>query len=99
MTSTTARWGTPFCFAALPLIGLAHYLFHAVSVRHNPEFYRSVLPIIGLAASGFVLFFGHFSYSRLHSAKTYFLGYTLGIPGLLYFIFCKAFFSPDSLPR
>jgi diguanylate cyclase (GGDEF)-like protein len=99
MTSNTARWGTPFCIAALPVIGLAHYLFQTVSVKHNPEFYQIVLPIIGLASSGFVLFFGHFSYSRLHSAKTFFLGYTLGFSGLLYFSFCKAFFSLSSLPR
>ena len=87
-----------FCLAAMTAVGALYYLFLAVPAGHNPVFYKKILPAAGLIFSCLILFFGHFSYSRLHSVRVYFSGYCAGCAGIVYFTLCKAFIVPASFP-
>ena len=98
MLSNKARWGSFFCIAALGLLGVLYFLFYAVPAGSNQVLYQKVLPAIGLVFSCLVFFFGHFSYPRLHSIKVYFIGYTTGCAGIVYFTLCKPFFRTASFP-
>lgn len=98
MLVNKTRWGLFFCLAAVAAVGALYYCFHAVPAGHNPAFYKKILPAAGLIFSCLILFFGHFSYSRLHSVRVYFLGYCAGCAGIVYFTLCKPFVSPASFP-
>jgi diguanylate cyclase (GGDEF)-like protein len=69
-----------------------------VSPGRSLIFYQKVLPSIGLAASCLALFFGHFSYPRIHSIKVYFIGYSTGLAGIVFFILYKPFFCLPPAP-
>jgi len=98
MLSNKNRWGLFFCIAAVVLLGALYFLFYAVPPGRNPVLYDKVFPAIGLISSCLVLFFGHFSYSRIHSIKVYFTGYGAGCAGIAFFSLCKPFFRIGSFP-
>jgi diguanylate cyclase (GGDEF)-like protein len=98
MLSNKARWGTLFAVAAMALLGGLYYLFTAVPAGRNIVLYQKVIPWIGLIFSCFSLFFGHFSYPRIHSFKVYFLGYAAGLCGLAYFALCKSVIPQAGFP-
>jgi diguanylate cyclase (GGDEF)-like protein len=99
MPTGRAQWGTVFYIVSIVLLGGLYCLFTSVPAGLNPILYRKVLPIFGLLFSGFVLFFGQFSYPRLHSVKVYFLGYTIGLTGIVYFLLCQPFFKTLAMNR
>jgi diguanylate cyclase (GGDEF)-like protein len=98
MVSNKARWGTSFCITALVLLGGLTYLFHAVPAARNPVLYQKILPAIGLLFFCLALFFGHFSYTRLHSIRVYFLGYGACCIGIVYFTLCNASYPAAFFP-
>jgi diguanylate cyclase (GGDEF)-like protein len=98
MLSNKNRWGSLFCAAALFLLGTLCFIFYSAPPDRIPVFYQKVLPSIGLAASCLSLFFGHFSYTRIHSIKVYFIGYSAGLAGIAFFILCKPFFFIPPAP-
>jgi diguanylate cyclase (GGDEF)-like protein len=98
MLSNKNRWGSLFCAAAAVLLGTLYFIFYSVPPGRSLIFYHKVLPSIGLAASCLTLFFGHFSYPRIHSIKVYFIGYSTGLAGIVFFILCKPFFSLPQAP-
>ncbi|MBN2036773.1 MAG: GGDEF domain-containing protein [Chitinispirillaceae bacterium] len=98
MLSNKNRWGFLFCAAAAVLLGTLYFIFYSVPPDRNPIFYQKVLPSIGLAASFLSLFFGHFSYPRIHSIKVYFIGYSAGLAGIAFFILGTPFFSIPPAP-
>jgi diguanylate cyclase (GGDEF)-like protein len=99
MSSNKNRWGLLFCIAAIVLLGALYFLFYAVPPGRNQVLYQKVLPVIGLFVSCLVLFFGHFSYSRIHSIKVYFIGYGAGCAGIVFFTLCKPFFNTGAIPQ
>ena len=98
MLPNKTRWGTSFCVAAIALFAGLCYVYHAVPAGRNPALYQKELPAVGLIFSCLVLFFGHFSYPRLHSVRLYFLGYGAGCTGIINFTLYKAFFQTSSFP-
>ena len=98
MLSNKNRWGLLFCIAATVLLGALYFFFFASPAGRNPVLYQKALPATGFVVSCLVLFFGHFSYSRIHSIKVYFIGYTAGCAGIFFFTLCKPFFSTGSFP-
>jgi diguanylate cyclase (GGDEF)-like protein len=92
------RWGYQFCAAALVLLGTLYFIFYSMPPGRNIVFYQKVLPSIGLVASCLALFFGNFSYPRIHSIKVYFIGYTAGIAGIAFFMIGNPFFSLPPAP-
>jgi diguanylate cyclase (GGDEF)-like protein len=98
MVSNKARWGTSFCVAALVLFAGLCYVYQALPAGRNPALYQKELPAVGLIFSCFMLFLGHFSYSRLHSVRLYFLGYGAGCTGIINFTLYKAFFQTTAFP-
>jgi diguanylate cyclase (GGDEF)-like protein len=99
MSSNKTQWGTVFYLASIALLGGLYCLFAMVPAGMNPLLYKKVLPVLGLLFSGFVLFFGHFSYPRLHSVKVYFLGYGIGLTGIAFFVMGKPLFKAQILDR
>jgi diguanylate cyclase (GGDEF)-like protein len=93
MPSKKNRCGTLFCLFSLPILAGLYYLIPAVPPGFQPIVFSKIVPLIGLVASCFALFFGNFSYPRLHSAKLFFLGYGIGLTGIAYFAFCKPFIA------
>lgn len=91
MTSNKTQWGIVFCLISIALLGGLYLLFTSVPAGLNPILYKKTIPILGLLFSCFVLFFGHFSYPRLHSVKIYFLGYGIGLCEIAYFVLCRPF--------
>jgi diguanylate cyclase (GGDEF)-like protein len=98
MRSNKNRWGLFFCITAIVLLGALYFLFYAVPPGRNPVLYQKTFPAIGLVVSCLVLFFGHFSYSRIHSIKVYFIGYGAGCAGIAFFSLSKPFFGTGSFP-
>jgi diguanylate cyclase (GGDEF)-like protein len=99
MPSRKTQWGIVFYIISVALLGGLCLLFASVPAGLNPVLYKKVIPVLGLLFSGFVLFFGHFSYPRLHSVKIYFLGYGIGLTGIVYFLLCKPLFKTLSGSR
>lgn len=99
MPTGRTQWGAVFYVVSIVLLGGLCCLFTSVPAGLNPILYNKILPILGLLFSGFVLFFGHFSYPRLHSVKVYFLGYSSGLTGIVYFLLCKPFFKTLAMDR
>jgi diguanylate cyclase (GGDEF)-like protein len=99
MPSNKTQWGMVFYIFAFAILGGLSCLFTMVPAGFNPLLYKKVIPVLGLLFSGFVLFFGHFSYPRLHSVKVYFLGYGIGLSGIVYFLLCKPVFKTALNPR
>ena len=89
MVADKTRWGLLFFFAAPIMLGGLFYCSLALPETKFPVMYSKVVPIAGLILFVFALFFGHVSYSRIHSVRVYFLGYAAGGIGILYSIFCK----------
>jgi diguanylate cyclase (GGDEF)-like protein len=89
MVADKAKWGLFLFLAAPVMLGGAYYFSLAIPVYTYPLVYVKVIPAIGLVVSIFALFFGHFSYSRIHGVRMYFAGYTVGIMGILYFLLCS----------
>ena len=98
MLSNKNRWGLYFCIAAVAMLVGLYFLFSSLPPDRNRIVYQKVLPFIGLVASGLVLFFGHFSYPRIHSIKVYFIGYCAGCAGIAFFTLCKPFFTLGPMP-
>jgi diguanylate cyclase (GGDEF)-like protein len=99
MPASKTQWGIVFYSISIALLGGLYGLFASVPAGLNPILYKNVIPALGLIFSGFVLFFGHFSYPRLHSVKIYFLGYGSGLIGIVYFLLCRSLIKPLSQNR
>jgi diguanylate cyclase (GGDEF)-like protein len=97
MLSNKNRWGFVFFIAAMVLLGGLYFFFYTYLPDRNKVLYQEALPSIGLVASCLVLFFGHFSYPRIHSIKVYFIGYVAGCAGIVFFILCEPFFRTASI--
>lgn len=91
MSSDRTQWGTVLYVVPIVLLCGLYYLFLAVPAGLNPVLYKEIIPVLGLLFSGVVLFFGHFSYPRIHSVKVYFLGYGIGLTCIAYFLLCRPF--------
>ncbi|MBN2035510.1 MAG: GGDEF domain-containing protein [Chitinispirillaceae bacterium] len=94
------KWGIGFFCAAALLLGGPYCFYQAFPPLQHSILYQKVIPVIGLAASAFILFFGHSTYPRLHSVRVYFVGYGIGLLGIAYYCLCVPFFPlPPEVPK
>lgn len=86
MAADKTRWGVFFFVAAALLTGAISYCVSAFPAARFPALYGNVVGIAGMVLFYAVLLAGHLSYSRIHSVRAYFTGYSVGLTGTLYFL-------------
>jgi diguanylate cyclase (GGDEF)-like protein len=79
------RWGIVPFLLSLGCAGTCFLLLYSFPPVHYGKTYTTVIPVVGIVFSLTSAITAHLSYSRIHSAKTFFFGYTAALAGLGFF--------------